>query len=233
MTNPYEIAYRQSIEDPDTFWAKAAEDCHWYKKWDKVLDDADKPFYCWFSGGEVNTCYNALDVHIENGRGDQNAIIYDSPVTDTIKKITYNRMRDEVARFVGALAAQGVVKGDRVLVYMPMIPETLVAMLACARLGAVHSVVFGGFAANELAVRIDDAKPKVIVSASCGIEVARVIPYKPLLNKAIEMASFQPTACIITRLKRAHPPNLHRDGACGWWMRIATRSKPGISVRWW
>jgi propionyl-CoA synthetase len=197
MANPYEIAYQQSIEDPNTFWAKAAEDCHWYKKWDKVLDDSNPPFYRWFSGGEVNTCYNALDYHVENGRGDQNAIIYDSPVTDTIKKITYSQMRDEVARFAGVLAAQGVAKGDRVLVYMPMIPEALVAMLACARIGAVHSVVFGGFAAKELAVRIDDAKPKVIVSASCGIEVARVIAYKPLLDKAIEMAQSKPGACII------------------------------------
>jgi propionyl-CoA synthetase len=187
MTNPYEVAYRQSIEDPDTFWAKAA--CHWYKKWDRVLDDSNTPFYRWFSGGEVNTCYNALDFHIENGRGDQNAIIYDSPVTDTIRKITYNEMRDEVARFAGVLAAQGVAKGDRVLIYMPMIPEALVAMFACARLGAVHSVVFGGFAANELAVRIDDAKPKVIVSASCGIEVARVIAYKPLLDRPMEAAA--------------------------------------------
>lgn len=197
MTNPYEIAYQQSIEDPNTFWAKAAEDCHWYKKWDKVLDDSNKPFYRWFSGGEVNTCYNAVDLHIENGRGDQNAIIYDSPVTQTIKKYTYNQLRDEVARFAGALAAQGLSKGDRVLIYMPMIAEALIVMLASARLGAVHSVVFGGFAAKELAVRIDDAKPKVIVSASCGIEVARVIAYKPLLDKAIEMAQFKPSACII------------------------------------
>jgi len=197
MANPYEIAHKQSIEDPDGFWGKAAEDCHWYKKWDKVLDDGNKPFYRWFSGGEINTCYNALDYHIENGRGDQNAIIYDSPVTDTIKKITYSEMRDEVARFAGALADQGVAKGDRVLIYMPMIPEALVAMLACARIGAVHSVVFGGFAAKELAVRIDDAKPKVIVSASCGIEIAKIIPYKPLLDGAIEMATSKPEKYII------------------------------------
>jgi len=197
MTNPYEIAYQQSIEDPDTFWAKAAEDCHWYKKWDKVLDNSNKPFYRWFTGGELNTCYNAVDYHIDNGRGEQNAIIYDSPVTDTIKKYTYNQLRDEVARFAGALSARGVAKGDRVLLYMPMIPEAVIAMLACARLGAVHSVVFGGFAANELAVRINDAKPKVIVSASCGIEVARVIAYKPLLDEAINMADFKPDHCII------------------------------------
>ena len=197
MANPYEIAYKQSIEDPNGFWAAAAEDCHWYKKWDRVLDDGNKPFYRWFSGGEVNTCYNALDYHIENGRGDQDAIIYDSPVTGIIRKITYNQLRDEVARFAGALAAQNVIKGDRVLIYMPMIPEALVAMLACARIGAVHSVVFGGFAANELAVRIDDAKPRVIVSASCGIEVARIIPYKPLLDRAIDMSTQPPDACII------------------------------------
>ena len=197
MANPYEIAHQQSIEDPDGFWGAAAEDCHWYKKWDKVLDDSNKPFYRWFSGGEMNTCYNAVDYHIENGRGDQYAVIYDSPVTDTITKYTYNQFRDEVARFAGALAAQGVVKGDRVLIYMPMIPEALFAMLACARIGAVHSVVFGGFASKELAVRIDDAKPKVIVSASCGIEVARIIAYKPLLDEAIEMAESKPERCII------------------------------------
>jgi propionyl-CoA synthetase len=182
MANPYEIAYNQSIEDPNGFWGAAAEDCHWYKKWDKVLDDSNKPFFRWFSGGEMNTCYNALDYHIDNGRGEQNAMIYDSPVTGTVKKYTYTQLRDRVARFAGALAAQGVVKGDRVLIYMPMIPEAVIAMLACARLGAVHSVVFGGFAAKELSVRINDAKPKVIVSASCGIEVARVIAYKPLLD---------------------------------------------------
>jgi len=197
MTTPYETAYQQSLQDPDSFWGAAAEDCHWYKKWDKVLDDSDTSFYRWFTGGEMNTCYNAVDYHIDNGRGEQNAIIYDSPVTDTVKKYTYNQLRDEVARFAGALAAQGVAKGDRVLIYMPMIPEAAFAMLACARLGAVHSVVFGGFAAKELAVRINDAKPKVIVSASCGIEVARVIAYKPLLDEAIDFADFKPDHCII------------------------------------
>ena len=197
MANSYEIAHKQSIEDPNGFWGAVAEDCHWYKKWDKVLDESGKPFFRWFSGGEMNTCYNALDYHIENGRGEQNALIYDSPVTDTIKKYTYIQFRDEVARFAGALAAQDVVKGDRVLIYMPMIPEAVIAMLACARIGAVHSVVFGGFASKELALRIDDAKPKVIVSASCGIEVARIIAYKPLLDEAIDMAESKPDRCII------------------------------------
>jgi propionyl-CoA synthetase len=197
MTNPYVEAFESSIKTPDVFWAKAAEDLHWYKKWDKVLDDSNKPFYRWFTGGIVNTCYNALDYHVENGRADQIALIYDSPVTDTIKKYTYAQLRDEVAVFAGALAVRGVAKGDRVLIYMPMIAEAAIAMLACARLGAVHSVVFGGFAANELATRINDAKPKVIVSASCGIEIKRVIPYKALLDGAIEMADSKPDACII------------------------------------
>ena len=193
----YEAMYRRSIEDPEGFWAEAAEGLHWERRWDQVIDDSEAPIYRWFRGGVLNTCYNALDRHADGDRGDQAALIYDSPVTDTIKKFTYTQLRDDVARFAGALAAQGVEKGDRVIVYMPMIPEAVIAMLACARLGAVHSVVFGGFAAKELAVRIDDAKPKVIVSASCGIEVAKVIPYKPLLDGAIEMASSKPEKCII------------------------------------
>jgi propionyl-CoA synthetase len=197
MTNPYDEAYAKSINNPDGFWGKIAEDCHWYKKWGKILDDSNLPFYRWFTGGEINTCYNALDVHIADGRGHQAALIYDSPVTNTIKKYTYTELRDEVAKFAGVLAALDVRKGDRVVIYMPMIPAAVIAMLACARIGAVHSVVFGGFAARELAVRIDDAKPKVIVSASCGIEVTRTIPYKPLLDGAIAMASAKPQHCII------------------------------------
>ncbi|QTA79628.1 Propionate-CoA ligase [Desulfonema limicola] len=197
MTNLYDEAYEKSINDPESFWGEAAENCFWYKKWDKVLDDSNKPFYRWFVGGETNTCYNALDFHIENGRGDQVALIYDSPVTDTIKKYTYTELRDEVAKFAGVLAAQGVTKGDRVLIYMPMIAEAAISMLACARIGAVHSVVFGGFAAKELATRINDAKPKVIVSASCGIEVKRVIKYKPLMDEAINISTSKPAKCII------------------------------------
>jgi propionyl-CoA synthetase len=197
MANGYDEAYRRSIEDPEGFWAEAAENCHWFKKWDKVLDDSNKPFYRWFSGGQINTCYNALDLHIENGRGDQDALIYDSPVTDTIHKYTYKELRDHVARFAGALAAQGVGKGDRVLIYMPMIPQAVIAMLACARLGAVHSVVFGGFAPKELATRIQDAQPKVIVSASCGIEFSKVIAYKPMLDEAIDLVETKPACCII------------------------------------
>jgi len=197
MSNPYETAFQRSIQNPGGFWGEAAEDCHWYKRWDRVLDDSNKPFYRWFVGGEINTCYNALDFHIENGRGNQAALIYDSPVTNTIKKFTYTELRDEVAKFAGALDGLGVKKGDRVIIYMPMIPEAVIAMLGCARIGAVHSVVFGGFAANELATRINDARPKVIVSASCGIEVRNIIRYKPLLDGAIEMAASKPEYCII------------------------------------
>ncbi len=199
MGGKYEETFRESIENPEAFWGRIGEDIHWYKKWDKVLDDSNKPFYRWFVGGELNTCYNALDVHIEAGRGDQPALIYDSPVTDTIKTFTYTQFRDEVAKFAGVLASLGVSKGDRVLIYMPMIPEAVTAMLACARIGAVHSVVFGGFAANELATRINDARPKVIVSASCGIEVNRIVKYKPLLDEAIQLSEegARPRACVI------------------------------------
>lgn len=189
--------YYRSINDPEHFWGEAAEAVHWYKRWDRVLDDSDQPWYRWFSGGQVNTCYNALDYHIEQGRGDQLALIYDSPVTGQQRRYTYSELQKEVALFAGVLADKGVVKGDRVVIYMPMVPETAIAMLACARLGAVHSVVFGGFAANELAVRIEDATPRVIVSASCGIEPGRVVDYKPLLDGAIEHSGHKPESTII------------------------------------
>jgi len=198
MTNAYEEAYRRSLDDPEGFWGDAAQEIDWVKTWDRVLDDSNAPFYRWFAGAECNTCYNALDRHADGGRGDQAALIYDSPATGgTVKTYTYAELRDEVATFAGVLRAQGVGKGDRVIVYMPMVPEAAIAMLACARLGAIHSVVFGGFASNELAVRIDDAKPKAIVSATCGIEVNRVIDYMPLLNGAIELAQHKPDKCVI------------------------------------
>ncbi len=161
------------------------------------MDDSRAPFYRWFVGGQMNTCYNALDRHVDRGRADQLALIYDSPVTDTVKTFTYRELRDTVATFAGALAAQGVERGDRVVIYMPMVPEAAIAMLACARLGAIHSVVFGGFAASELAGRIEDAQPKVVVSASCGIEPGRLIAYKPLLDAAIDLVQTKPDACII------------------------------------
>ena len=195
--------YARSIQDPEGFWAEAAENLHWDKKWDKVLDDSDAPFYRWFTGGRLNTCYNALDYHVENGRADQAALIYDSAMTGNKKTFSYRELRDKTALFAGVLAKHGVRKGDRVLIYMPMVPQAVVAMLACARLGAVHSVVFGGFAANELAVRIDDAEPKVIVSASCGLEPGRVIEYKPLLDEAIATAKHKPNACVVLQRGQA------------------------------
>ena len=197
MASRYEEAYRRSLADPEGFWGEAAQAIDWEKRWESVLDRSRPPFYLWFKGGRLNTCWNALDRHVVNGRGDQVALIYDSPVTGSIKRFTYRTLRDEVARLAGALRGLGVEKGDRVLIYMPMVPEAAMAMLACARLGAIHSVVFGGFAAPELATRIDDAQPKVILSASCGIEVQRVIPYKPLLDQAIEIAKVKPAACVI------------------------------------
>jgi propionyl-CoA synthetase len=193
----FEEVYRRSLQDPEGFWADAAAAIEWDEPWQRVLDDSRAPFYRWFSGGRLNTCHNAVDRHIEAGRGDQLALVYDSPVTGAAAAFTYRELRDEVARFAGALAAQGVERGDRVIVYMPMVPEAVVAMLACARLGAVHSVVFGGFAAHELASRIEDARPKVVVSASCGIEPTTVVEYKPLLDAAIAMVEAKPERCIV------------------------------------
>ncbi|HCS68943.1 MAG TPA: propionyl-CoA synthetase, partial [Rhodospirillaceae bacterium] len=198
MTNAYDAAYARALDDPDGFWGEAAEALVWTRKWDKVLDDSGAPIYRWFTGGELNTCYNCLDRHVDEGNGARTALIYDSPVTGgTQRKYSYLQLRDEVAKFAGVLAAQGVGKGDRVIIYMPMVPEAAIAMLACARLGAIHSVVFGGFASNELAVRIDDAAPKAIVSATCGIEVNRVLEYMPLLQGAIDLAKHKPDTVII------------------------------------
>jgi propionyl-CoA synthetase len=196
-TSTYDEVYGRWQDTPESFWAEQAEAIHWYKKWEKVLDASRPPFYRWFTGGMVNTCYNALDRHVEQGRGNQTALIYDSPVTGTIKAFSYRELLDEVARFAGVLVRQGLQKGDRVIIYMPMVPEAVIAMLACARVGVIHSVVFGGFAAHELASRINDAQPKLILSASCGIEVDRVVPYKPLVDKGIEIASVKPERCIV------------------------------------
>ena len=161
--NAYREAHQRALEDPEGFWGERAMALHWDCPWDRVLDASRAPFYRWFSGGRINTCYNALDRHIEQGRGEQVALIYDSPVTGTVARFSYRELRDRVAHFAGALRAQGVGRGDCVVIYMPMVPEALVAMLACARIGAVHSVVFGGFAPHELAKRIDDARPVMVV----------------------------------------------------------------------
>ncbi|HET7318134.1 MAG TPA: propionyl-CoA synthetase [Nitrospirota bacterium] len=197
MMGRYEELFQKSIKDPEGFWAQAAEAITWITSWNKVLDDSNKPFYRWFSGAELNTCFNAVDRHAMFGRADQAAIIYDSPVTNTVQKITYRELLDLVSRFAGALANLGVQKGDTIIIYMPMIPQAVIAMLACARLGAVHSVVFGGFAPHELAIRIDDAKPKIIITASGAVEGKKILEYKPMLDRAIEAAAHKPEKNII------------------------------------
>ncbi|ODT98099.1 MAG: propionyl-CoA synthetase [Pseudonocardia sp. SCN 72-86] len=199
----YDDIFRASVEDPERFWLDAAGTLDWHVAPTRALDSSNPPFYRWFPDGELNVAHNALDRHVDAGRGDQAALIYDSPVTQTQRTYTYSELRDEVARFAGVLAGLGVGAGDRVVVYMPMVPEAAVAMLACARIGAVHSVVFGGFAPKELAVRIDDATPTVIVSASCGIEGKRVIEYKPLLDKAIELSEHKPAKQVILQRPQA------------------------------
>ncbi|MCI5227054.1 MAG: propionyl-CoA synthetase [Candidatus Electrothrix sp. AX2] len=193
----YQEIFEKSLAHPEEFWAEAATSIDWYKKWDSVLDSSNPPFYNWFQGGEMNTCYNAVDRHVEQGNGDRTAIIYDSPVTDTVRKISWAELRDQVAKLAGALKAQGAEKGDTIIIYMPMIPEALVAMLACARLGVIHSVVFGGFAANELAIRIDHAQPKMIICASGAIEGKKQLAYKPLVAAAIEQSEHKPEKTVV------------------------------------
>ncbi|MEO1138700.1 MAG: propionate-CoA ligase PrpE [Pseudomonadota bacterium] len=202
----YKDVYEGWKQDPERFWMQAAEAIDWIEKPSKALFDDNAPIYEWFCDGKVNGCWNAVDRHVEAGRGDQAAIIHDSPITDTQEKITYAELRDRVASLAGGLRAKGIEKGDRVIIYMPMVPQALEAMLACARLGAIHSVVFGGFAANELAVRIDDAKPKAIIAASCGLEPGRVVHYKPLLDGAIEQATHKPDFCVIYQREQEVAP---------------------------
>jgi propionyl-CoA synthetase len=197
MARSYAETRERSLGDPEGFWAEAAEAIHWFRRFDRVLDARARPAARWFPGGELNTCHNALDRHVEGGRAEQLALVYDSPVTGRVARASYRELRDSVARFAGALAALGVRKGDRVLLYMPMVPEAVVAMLACARLGAIHSVVFGGFASHELATRIEHAKPRVVVTASCGIEAGRVIPYPPLVAGALARTRHQPERCVV------------------------------------
>jgi propionyl-CoA synthetase len=202
----YDEVYRRSLHEREAFWAEAAEALHWDRRWDRVLDDSAAPMVRWFAGGRLNVCWNALDRHVADGHGDRIALVYDSPVTGTVRRYTYADLTDETARVAGMLRDLGVGHGDRVLIYMPMVPETVMTMLACARLGAVHSVVFGGFASAELAHRIDDAQPKVIVSASNGVEIDRVISYKPLLDHALELAHAKPAACVILQRPMAPVP---------------------------
>ena len=193
----YRDVHESSVENPESFWRQKMDLIHWYEKPSEVLSKDDNGLYHWYRGGKLNTCYLALDYHVDTGRGEQVALYYDSAVAHTKRRYTFRELRDEVARFAGVLRGQGVGKGDRVIIYMPMVPEALISMLACARLGAVHSVVFGGFAPHELAVRIDDAKPKLLITASCGIEFTKVIEYKPLVDAAIDEAEFPPEKVIV------------------------------------
>ena len=219
--------YQQSIVQPEVFWRKQAEQIKWYKFPETILSQDEHGFYRWFAGGKLNTAYLALDVHIEEGRGDQLALVYDSPAANMQQKFTYAELRDTVAKFAGCLRNLDVEKGDRVIIYMPMVAEAVIAMLACARLGAVHSVVFGGFAPNELAVRIDDARPKVLVTASCGIEFAKIIEYKPLVDKALEVSKFPPENIVVLQRPQAKATmQSRRDHDWNELMSQASRSDP-------
>ena len=212
MTSRYAQVYRDWQSDPEGFWARAAKAIDWSRPWEQVFDATHQPYGRWYPGAECNTCYNAVDRHVERGRGDQAALIYDSAVTGTGRKITYAALLDEVNALAAVLTDRGVARGDRVIIYMAMVPEAVVAMLACARIGAVHSVVFGGFAAHELATRIDDAKPVMIIATSCGLEPGRVVAYKPMLDKAIEQAAHKVSSCLIlVRPQQPHELVAGRD----------------------
>jgi len=224
----YHDEYQQSIEQPEVFWRKQAEQIKWYEFPETILSQEEHGFYRWFAGGKLNTAYLALDVHIEEGRGDKLALVYDSPAANMQQKFTYAELRDTVAKFAGCLRNLGVEKGDRVIIYMPMVAEAVIAMLACARLGAVHSVVFGGFASNELAVRIDDAKPKVLVTASCGIEFTKIIEYKPLVDKALEVSKFPPENIVV--LQRPQAKATMQSGRDHDWNELMSQASPADPV---
>ncbi|PNH78925.1 propionyl-CoA synthetase [Arthrobacter sp. AFG20] len=223
----YPKVYAESLNDPDRFWLAAAGAVSWSRPPQHALDDSRPPFYRWFPDGRLNTCYNALDRHIEAGHGDRQALIYESPVTGSSSQFTYSQLRDEVARFAGVLRGLGVEAGDRVVIYMPMVPEAVVAMLACARLGAVHSVVFGGFAPKELAARIADAEPKVLVCASCGIEPSRVVEYKPMVDAAIKLAPAPPSAVVVLQRDQARAQLGPRDHD---WDELMQKAEPADCV---
>ena len=215
MSKKFDKIYQSSIKNPESFWQEVSNDIFWFKKPTKILNNSNPPFYKWFEDGVTNTCYNALDLHIEEGRGEKLALIYDSPITGNKKQFTYSELKQKVSKFAGALRKQGVNKGDRVIIYMPMIPEAVIAMLACGRIGAIHSVVFGGFASNELASRIDDSKAKIIVTASCGFEPGRTIEYKPLVDEAIKMASHKVNKMILFQ-RTNHDVKLNSPKEISW-----------------
>jgi propionyl-CoA synthetase len=215
MPSSFKHIYDQSINKPEEFWQNVSEDIFWFKKPTQILNKDKPPFYKWFCDGVTNTCYNALDIHIDQGRGERIALIYDSPITGNKKKFTYKDLRGKVSKFAGALKSQGVNKGDRVIIYMPMIPEAVIAMLACGRIGAIHSVVFGGFASNELASRIDDSKSKLLVTASCGFEPGRTVEYKPLVDEALKLASHKPEKIILYQ-REGHEVKLNAPKEISW-----------------
>ncbi len=228
MSSAYERAYAESLRDPSRFWARAAEDVEWVRRPRLVLNDSDPRRASWFPGAMLNTCYNALDLHVAAGRGDQTALIHDSPVTGSVRRASYRELQGDVARLAGALRDLSVEKGDRVVIYMPMVPEAVIGMLACARIGAIHSVVFGGFAANELAQRIQHAAPKLILTASCGIEPGRTVAYKPLLDAAIDAASNKPAHCLV--LQRPQEPAPLREGRDLDWHAAVRDAEPAACV---
>jgi len=220
MSSPFKQIYDQSINKPEEFWQNVSEDIFWFKKPTQILNKDKPPFYKWFCDGVTNTCYNALDIHIDQGRGERIALIYDSPITGNKKKFTYKDLRGKVSKFAGALKNQGVNKGNRVIIYMPMIPEAVIAMLACGRIGAIHSVVFGGFASNELASRIDDSKSKLLVTASCGFEPGRTVEYKPLVDEALKLASHKPEKIILYQ-REGHEVKLNAPKEISWEQSLA------------
>ena len=224
MSEEFAELYQRSLTDPDGFWGEAAEAIDWTRKWDSVLSRDAEGTPQWFAGGEANTCWNALDRHVKNGRADQLALIYDSPVTGTVRRLTYAELTDQVACLAGVLAGFGIVRGDRILIYMPLVPEAIIAMLACARIGAIHSVVFGGFAARELVSRIRDARPKMLIAASCGIEPTRVVPYKPVIDAALETDGDSVETCIV--LQRSELEAELVDGRDHDWNACMADAKP-------
>ncbi len=229
MTSRYFEVYAEWMADPHAFWAKAASAIDWFRKPVRIFDSQQGPYGRWFPDATCNTCFNALDRHVAAGRGHQAAILYDSPLAAAKQRISYSELLDEVATLAAVLGDFGVGKGDRVILYMPMVPEAVAAMLACARIGAIHSVVFGGFAAKELATRIDDAGPKLILTASCGLEPGRIIPYQPLLDRAIELARHKPRACLV--LQRPQREATFKPGRDHDWASTIAAAKAGASER--
>ncbi|XP_045454552.1 acyl-CoA synthetase short-chain family member 3, mitochondrial [Melitaea cinxia] len=230
VTEEYQAAYRRSLEDPEGFWGEVGKELEWTRPWDKVLDNSDPPFTKWWVGGELSVCYNAVDRHVAAGFGDQVALVYDSPLTDTVKRITYSELQDQVSRLAGKLSELGVTRGSRVVIYMPLIPEAVIAMLATNRIGAIHSVVFGGFAARELRIRIEHAEPTVIIAASCGVEPNKIVRYKDILDKALCQSSHQPSNCIIYQRRRVLECSLQKDRDICWDEAIKADPVPCVST---